>query len=96
MGNDVSLQKSVVIDEKKATEVTFFWVQGIVYYLKIARIISKVRAFLYLHTYFDFYAASATYKNGTNTSRLSLFKGDTNSEESFWKRANPLEKAGKV
>lgn len=28
MGNDVSLQKSVVIDEQKATEVTSFWIQG--------------------------------------------------------------------
>lgn len=62
MGNDASLQRSVVVDEK-ATEVTAYW---------------------------------SMYGGEWNNGPLSLFKGETSSEEQFWKRVNPLEKAGKV
>lgn len=65
MGNDVSLQKSAVIDEK-ATEVTDYW---------------------------SMYGGE--WKNGGTTQHLSLFKGETALDESFWK-INPLDKAGKV
>lgn len=66
MGNDVSLQKSVIIDEK-ATEVTAYW---------------------------SMYGAE--WSNGGITNSLSLFKGDSSSEDAFWKEINPLEKSGKV
>lgn len=64
MGNDVSLQKSMTIDDK-ATEVTAYW---------------------------SMYGGEG---NGTKT-KISLFKGESTSEEAFWKRTSPLEKAGRV
>lgn len=71
MGNDVSLQKSVYIDEK-ATEVTPYWSM--------------------------YHGEWRRTENITN--HLSVFKSESSSEETaedqFWRRRNPLEKAGKV